>query len=361
MGDARMFRSFAEVTRVLGLLKKLFAGTTDKRTYERAAVLVQEGYVLARTGKLTPALAKYDEACAMAPTFGLAHLNRALCRQDVFNLKGRAWSSTEKTATLVRIAEDLERAVELMPDEIAAWRCLGHVSRRLCRYTRADFAFSMVEERAPADYEHRAEAIRERHAMKPKVGKERALDAVQALLVDKDAPEADVMAALAAVRPLVDEARAAYKGFTPIETAAASPKETAASPIVDEGVLLPVDVIYAIGVLERRAGDVVRAAEALAFVVDVDKEHPGAHRELSTIAAIAGNAGAALRHALAAYRSDPANAALVCNVGVAHLSLGQLVEAEEYLSLAKSMAPKDPIVERAWSALSDAKRVVAPA
>jgi len=343
---------------VLGLLKKLLGGSAERRAVERASMLVQEGYVLARTGKLTPALAKYDEACTVAPNYGLAFLNRALCRQDLFNVKSRVWSSADRIETLVRIADDLERAVTLLPDDIAAWRCLGHVSRRLCRYTRADHAFSVVEERASADYPHRAEATRERKAIQPKVGKERALEAVLALLALRDAPLEDVQDALASIRPLVDEARGAQRK----PSGASAPPNTnvdhkgSVDDVIEDGEMLRVDVIYAAGVLERRVGDLVRAAEALAFVVDIDREHPGAHRELATIAALAGNAEAALRHATAAYQSDPSNAALVCNVGVAHLSLGQLAEAAEFLSLARDMAPKDPIVDRAWTALADAKR-----
>lgn len=351
---------------MLGFLKRLFAGDGGARDTARAASWVQEGYVLARTGKLTPALEKYDAACALAPTLGVAFLNRAFCRQDAFNLKARTWSPDEKTATLVQIADDLERAVELLPDELAAWRCLGHVSRRLCRYTRADLAFAALEERAPADYPHKSEIARERRAIAPKVGKERALDAVRALVVERDATEEEIARALTAMAPLVDEARAAFAEAKRAEAKRAelstSQPATRApdakgddAPVVDDGLLLPIDVLVAVGVLARRAGDLVRAAETLSFVIDVDKENPDAHRELSTIAALAGNAEAALRHAEAAYRADPSNAALVCNVGVAYLALGRLAPAEEFIAIAKDMAPKDPIVLRAWSALSAEK------
>ena len=55
---------------------------------------------------------------------------------------------------------------------------------------------------------------------------------------------------------------------------------------------------------------------------------------------------------MAAYRLDPLDAGLVCNVGVCHLALGDLAQAREFIVLAAAMAPEDPIVIRAAAALN---------
>ena len=45
----------------------------------------------------------------------------------------------------------------------------------------------------------------------------------------------------------------------------------------------------------------------------------------------------ALKHSMAAYGEDPSNAGLVCNVGVCHLGLGHLDQAEEFLTIARDL------------------------
>ena len=62
---------------------------------------------------------------------------------------------------------------------------------------------------------------------------------------------------------------------------------------------------------------------------------------------------------MSAYRLDPIDPGLVCNVGVCHLAAGDVVGAREFIDLARQMAPKDPIVVRALTALVDAERAAA--
>ena len=82
-------------------------------------------------------------------------------------------------------------------------------------------------------------------------------------------------------------------------------------------------------------------------------QYTDAHRELATIYLQLGKLDAALKNSLAAYKTDPANPGLVCNVGVCYLSLGQLTEAEEYIHMAKDMDRDDPIIVNAWDALQE--------
>ena len=84
----------------------------------------------------------------------------------------------------------------------------------------------------------------------------------------------------------------------------------------------------------------------LAELVERAPRHLDARRELATLFMKAGDARAALEHSVEAYREDPSNAALICNVGVCHLSLGDLAQAEEFLKMAIDLAPENEIAQR---------------
>jgi Flp pilus assembly protein TadD len=125
------------------------------------------------------------------------------------------------------------------------------------------------------------------------------------------------------------------------------------------GLVVPAHTLVVAGGLARRSADLERARTLFeASLV----EHPRdleALRNLATVCQGLGDVQAALRASMQAYRLDPTDAGLVCNVGVCHLAAGTLSSAREYVDLARQLAPKDPIVLRAVAAVVEAEQTSA--
>jgi tetratricopeptide (TPR) repeat protein len=122
---------------------------------------------------------------------------------------------------------------------------------------------------------------------------------------------------------------------------------------------VPPGLATLMGCLARKAGD-ARARALLDEAVAADPRDLEAVRNLATLCLASGDLPAALRASQAAYRLDPVDAGLVCNVGVCHLALArvgdtvddeQMARAREFITLARQLAPKDPIILRAVAAL----------
>lgn len=302
-------------------LKKIF----QRPGKEEAQRRLQEGVVHARSGRLEEALAAYRAAIAADPDNAIAHLNEALALQDLYNRESEGLSDDERRARLEEIADALERALKRDESLLAAWRSLGHVSRRLARYVRAEEAFARLLELAPDDFPHREEAERELKVVEVRAHRERVLKRAIDLAVSKESTLVELREALEKVRPLLVHAD------------------------------VPADAFWAAGVLMKRLDDKKGAREMFEACVERDPRHLNARRQLATLCIHTGEVREALEHSLAAFREAPSDPAVVCNVGVCHLSLGDLEQAEEFLKMAKGMAPSDPIVQRAWAALEKAR------
>ena len=86
-----------------------------------------------------------------------------------------------------------------------------------------------------------------------------------------------------------------------------------------------------------------------------DRTDVDALKELASVCMEDGDLARALSASIDAYREQPSDAGLVCNVGVCHLGLGDVEKAEEYIDLAWRLEPMDPIVLRAKDALAKAR------
>lgn len=307
-------------------LKRLL-GLRDPR---RAANLVVGGVVRARDGDLRAALAAYRQAVEADDTYALAHLNVALALQDLYNEERAALPPDAHGPRLDELAGHLELATRLDPDLEPAYRALGFVERARGRHGAARDAFQTYLSRAePKDaHRERVEAALQEVAEQASI-----TEAIQAAVAAaervKDIPEADRLEREASLRAALAKAPGRAEGW------------------------------WALGVLRDAARDPAGAVEALERALAADGSCIPAHKELSSLHFHANAPAKALPHARAAYDADPTNPALVCNVGVCHLALGNLHEASEYLVIAKGLAPKDPIVLDCLKALEEA-RAAAP-
>jgi tetratricopeptide (TPR) repeat protein len=321
--------------------KKLFS----RQDRPRAEKLLEQGFIHARKGRLKEALVAYEQSAAADASFAHAWLNQGLTLQDQYNHRAGRMAKEEAAERLAAIAERLERAVALDVGLYQGWRCLGHVSRRLQRYARAEVCFDNVLQYAPADFPHRGEAKKQLKAVRWRAEQQRALEKVKDLAAEPDADIEAMQAALDEVKRLQDKQpdpsdddEGTLKGDSLVGGRQAKEEQA----LVVDGASR-----YAMGVLQRRLGDNDAARASLLAVLDDAPHHLGAHRDLATIALAVGELEVALKHSMAAYREDPVDAGLVCNVGVCHLSLGQLQQAGEFLQMALDLDPKDPIVMRA--------------
>lgn len=303
-------------------LKNLFKKDHDP---EEAARHLALGVALAQKQRYEEALLAYRRARESDPDYALAHLNEALALQDLYNAKSATLEDDDRDAHLAHIREALERALSLDDTLLVGWRALGHVTRRLGDYIRSEDAFAKVVFLAPEDFPHLEEAQRELKAVAVRAERQRVLKRAFDVALEKDVDAAELREALEAVQPLLLYPETPDDGF------------------------------WATGVLLRRLDDTTAAREMFEACLERAPRHVRAHRELATLCMQGGDAHAALQHSVEAYREDPSNAALLCNVGVCHLTLGDLTQAEEFLRMALGMAPNDPIVQRAWSALANAR------
>lgn len=305
-------------------LKRLL-GLRDPR---RAASQVAKGVVLARQGDVRGALAAYRQAIQADDTYALAHLNVALALQDIYNEERANLVPEDQEVRLRELVEHLALATTLDPGLAPAHRALGFAQRALGRYSEARDAFqaylSMVDGKDP-HHERVAAAQRE---------------VAEQAFVDEA-----IAAAVADAEKIGDpEVQGREQREATLVTALEKAPQRA-------------DGWWALGVLRRARGDVEGAKECFMRAIEADPQCLPAHKELSGLYFHAQQPVEALPFARAAYEADPTNPALVCNVGVCHLALGNLAEAREYILIAKGLAPRDPIVLDCLKALEEAQLV----
>lgn len=304
---------------------------------QRAESLVTKGYVAAREGRRSEALKLYEEAAEADETLAVAWLNAALCRLESFNEGAAGLAPDGRTAELDAIATLLERAVSLAEVPPSAFRSLARVSERRGAFLRAEECWQKV-----------LEALAEDPATQPLQQQEarRALDEVR----PRAALERSLQRARAALTTGVgdDERKEALAGLQAI---------LEAPPV---GVDVPARAWALAGTLARRLRDLAAARQLLEHAVTVDGNDLEALRELASTFVDLGELPLALQTSLAAYRKNPLDAGLVCNVGVCHLALGDAQKAGEFLAIARDMAPKDPIVQRAWQTLVEGSQAAPP-
>ncbi len=303
-------------------LKNLFRKESDP---EEATRHLAVGVALAQKQRFGEALLAYRRARDADPDYALAHLNEALALQDLYNAKSSLLDDDDRAQHLAEIRAALERALALDESLFVGWRALAHVARRLGDYVRAEESFQKVIEVAPEDFSHLEEAHRELKSVAARAERQRVLTAAFDAALERDVDAAALREALERVQPLLIH------------------PET------------PDDAFWAAGVLLRRLDDGQAAREMFEACLERSPRHVRALRELATLCMQGGDAHAALAHSIEAYREDPSNPALLCNVGVCHLTLGDLGQAEEFLRMAVGLAPSDPIVQRAWSAFEHAR------
>ncbi|MEW5855181.1 MAG: tetratricopeptide repeat protein [Myxococcota bacterium] len=304
-------------------LKRLL-GLKDPR---KAASLVAKGVVQARDGNVQGALASYRQAIEEDDTYALARLNVALALQDLYNEERQSLSTDEHQARLEEMHTHLREAVKLDPELTPAYRALGFVERLRGDYEAAVEAFETYVSHTDEKDPHR----------------ERVNNALE-----------EVREKAATARAIQDAITAAEK----ISEVAPDRREQLMADLRQALARAPdrADGWWAMGVLRRAAGDVDGAVQDLTQALTVDRECMAAHKELASLNFHAGKPDAALPHAKAAYDADPTNPALVCNLGVCHLALGQLAQARDYIHIARGLAPKDPIVQDCLRALEEAEQ-----
>jgi tetratricopeptide (TPR) repeat protein len=323
-------------------LKKALGMQGEKRDRERATALVTQGVVHAREGRLDAALSAYQGAVAADEGLGVAWLNLGLCRLDLMNRDLAALDDEMRAGALQEIAASLEKALALEPGAFVGWRALARVEERRASWDRAEAAWQRAEATAPKDSPAVTEARKAQKAIARRAAAERARRrALRAL----EARPADGASAGAQEEP----------GAQDGEQAAALVELTPFLDEVEDGVpLVPRGAALA-GTLARRAGDRQAARAHLERAVAADPYDVEALRELASVCIADGDLARALSASLEAYRERPTDPGLVCNVGVCHLGLGDVDQAEEFIELAHQLEPRDPIVARAREALARAR------
>lgn len=317
------FLSKERYARPMNWLRKWVAGEPDR---EAALRRVEEGVAEAAAGRFDAALRAYRRAQEQDPSCALAHLNEGLALQDMYNDRADQWSEEARVAWLGDIRDSIERALDLDDELLVGWRVLGHVQRRRGDYAGAERAFEALLARLPADADPPQEVQQELSLVRPRALRQRALASAWSASANPEASS--------------DECRAALRAVEPLLLDPASPDE----------------VLFVAGVLARRLDDIEAAIDYWEACLERLPHHLGAHRELATHYRMAGDLERSLEHCLAAYREDPSNPGLLCNVGVSYLALGDFDEAQEYLRLAQQMSPDDAIVREACAALARARQ-----
>ena len=308
----------------MSFLKRLL-GLRDPR---RAANLVADGVVCARAGDTAGALRAYRDAVSADDQYALGHLNVALALQDQFNQQRQNLDPDSSTHQLEEMDAALARAATLDPELAPAWRARGFVARALGAHGAAkEYLQRYLELTGDEKDPHRDRVTQALHEIIPLA------------LVEEN------MAAALAVVESVTEA-------TPEQC------EEAEQRLLQVVTQRPqhAQAFWALAVLKRQAKDLPAACAHLEAALAAQPDMVAAHKELASLHFHGQDFAAALPHALAAYQADPTHAPLVCNVGVCHLALGQLAEAREFITMARTISPKDPIVQDAWRALEEAQR-----
>ncbi len=327
-------------------LKKAL-GMTGRKAAEE---LCTRGYIAAREGRLDAAQKLYDDACDADPTLAVAWFNAGQTALERFNRDVAALDDAGRADRLRTAAAHLSRGLDGDANHMPSWRALARVHERLGRLDAAFGAWGRVE--ACLGMPHpdaaavaidlvaaRTEARRERARLKTAADLASATRHVQEL-IGQDTLDAAVAAA-AVEALIVGRANAVAEG---------------AADGADTAVVVSPFLLTLAGTLARKVGDLERARALLDTAVADDSKDLEAWRNLATVCLAQGDIAAAIKASQAAYRLDPVDAGLVCNLGVCHLAaadagLGNVDEAREYIELAARLAPKDPIVQRAMATL----------
>jgi tetratricopeptide (TPR) repeat protein len=327
-------------------LKKAIGKATGRTGRKHAETLVTRGYVAIREGRLDDALAAFADAADADETLATACFDAGTAELLRFNRDAAGLDDDARSARLASAARWLERAVELDEVHAPSWRALARVRERQGDVVAAHAAWTTVvallpgsgaigDEGAIADGPGAAlaEGRREQARLQPRARLQDAVDRARkalAVVGDDDVVRAERQTTL-------DGLLGAW--------AAAEAAELEA----------PRQLFALAGSLARKVGDGARARELLDEAVRRDKHDVEAWKELATACMTTGDIQGALAASLAAYREDPVDAGIVCNVGVCHLALGEVDKAAEFIVLARDMAPDDAIVRRAVEALDTAR------
>jgi tetratricopeptide (TPR) repeat protein len=326
----------------MGLLNRI-RGKLDPRFATNQIVL---GATRAREGRFADALQCYEAAIDAEPDNALAHFNRALALQDLYNQAAAALDDDDRVKRLLDIRESLRAAVEKDPALVLAYRHLGHVCKRLAAYEEAQWAFEeglvLGEGLDDAVFPHAGEMKKLLEEVREAAERERAENALVALALDEEAEKEAMQEALDKLVELFGRA---------LPDASDSPP----SPETPESGVPSARVFWARGVVHRRLDHLDDARRAFEDCVALEPRHLAAHRELAQICMKNDEKEGALRHSVVAYQEDPTDPALVCNVGVCHLALGNGAEAREFIELAAGLDPNGPIILRALEALAQAE------
>ena len=219
-----------------------------------------------------------------------------------------------------------------------SWRALARVQERLGQVENAEASWARVErcllggiELTLEDRDALALARTERQRLKPAAELAATLQATTTLLGTGDVD--------------ADAARAAIDALMHARDAALA-----------VGLAVPAHALVVAGSLARKSVDLHRARTLFEAALVESHRDLETLRNLATVCQGLGDVQAALRASMQAYRLDPTDAGLVCNVGVCHLAAGTLSSAREYVDLARQLAPKDPIVLRALAAVVEAEQ-----
>lgn len=303
----------------------IFSLIFGKWRRKKARGLLQQGLKYAKIRRFKEAAESYKQAAANDPEYSIAYLNQGLALQDHYNEHIQDFSDADRLTIFVEIRDLLSKALELDDSLVSGWRCLGHVNRRLGLFVQAESAFISLQEATEGDPHLEKEIQDQLIQLKPLAEKARIIDRAVRLASEKDIA--------------IDTLREFWETFEPIANEEDSDSR----------------VEWAAGVLCRKLQDDEKAIGYFSKCVSQASQHTDAHRELASIYMKQGDMNQALQSSLKAYRTDPANPGLVCNVGVCYLSLGDLQEAEEFIRMARDMDSSSPIIREAWSALETAQ------
>lgn len=283
-------------------LKKALGRTGRKVAEEH----VTRGYIAAHEGRHDQALKHYNDAIDADDTLAVAFFNAGQTELERFNRDVAALDDEQRAARLKTAADLLDRGLALEATHAPSWRTLARVRERQGAARAAVAAWSSVVAYVDGDNAavEGAEARREIKRLTPAADLEAAVAAAHAAFADNDL---DVAARSAAVDALLAT-------WDRVEL---------------DGVREPPRLFTLAGSLARKAGD-ARARDLLETAVARDKHDLDAWKDLATICLAVGDLKAALNASMAAFREDPVDAGLVCNVGVCHLAAGDLDKAAEF-------------------------------
>jgi len=298
---------------------------------------VTRGYIAAHERRLDQAQQHYADAIDADDTLAVAFFNAGQTELERYNRDVSQLDADARARRLDQAADCLLRGLALEPTHAPSWRTLGRVRERQGRVADAVVAWgSAVAHLVPGNGDGGMD--------------DAGLERVMALKeIARLQPEADLEAAVVAARNALAVAAPGAAEAAAVDVLLATWERVRLL-----GVAEPPRLHGLAGSLARKLGD-PRARALLEEAVDKDKHDLEAWKDLATLCLTAGDLPSALSASMAAYREDPVNAGLVCNVGVCHLAVGDLDKAAEFIDLAASMSAEDPIVRRAVLALKQAR------